>query len=388
MNQPAAVSVEEGSVGAGPVQSIKPSKKHIPGLDGVRGLAILAVMGFHFSNESGFAPVFKPFHIGWIGVDLFFVLSGFLISGILLESRDTPHYFFNFYARRALRIFPLYYTFLLVMLVIYLLSGDKIVPNLDQTIHTWPWWVFYGSNIIAAAKGWIFPAMGVFWSLAVEEHFYLFWPAVVRFLSPPALRKTIIGIILGSVGLRCFLWSIPISHPLVFYVLTPCRLDGLGIGAGLAVIHRLVGLESIRGWMRLAIIIGGAGFALAVLWGRDASFNNSKMFTFGYFCLDVMCGGFLAIAVMANPSHWLYRILNGHVLKFFGKYSYALYVLHSLVTIILAARLLPFLTKHLQSTVVAPVCFALVSFSCSILLSLASWNLLEKHALNLKRFFK
>ncbi len=280
----------------------KSAQKIIPGLDGLRGVAILGVLGFHFSNESGFARIFKPFHVGWIGVDLFFVISGFLITGILLDARNAPKYFSNFYARRALRIFPLYYVFLLAMLLIYKISGNRIIPHLDRTVATWPWWVFYGANYLVARRGWIFPAMGLFWSLAVEEHFYLCWPTVIRFIRPRLLPWIIYALIAGSLALRCIAWRCGVRNSLFFYTLTPCRLEGLCIGAGLAVVYKNRGLESIRTWTRAFIILGTAGFVLAILWSWDTSFNGHKMSTFGFFFLDLMCGGIMATAVTAAQN--------------------------------------------------------------------------------------
>jgi peptidoglycan/LPS O-acetylase OafA/YrhL len=365
----------------------KHSRKYIPSLDGLRGVAILGVMGYHFSNESHYARIFLPFHPGWVGVDLFFVISGFLITGILLDSRGKPGYFYNFYARRVLRIFPLYYSFLLLMLIIYLVSGSKIVPGLDRSIATWPWWVFYGANFLVAARGWQYPSMGGLWSLAVEEHFYFCWPAFVRFTSPRVLLGGAIFGALASLGLRFAISAAGVTNPLVYYCLTPCRLDGLCIGAALAVVYKSRGLESLRGlaWMMLGC--GAAGFLLALAWSHDASFNGAKTQTFGFFALDVMFGGLLVHSVLARPSSWLYRILNGSVLPFFGKYSYGLYVLHPLMTVPLSAHLLPVLASHIHSNLLDSIIYGAVCFCGSITLALVSWQLIEKRALSLKRFF-
>jgi peptidoglycan/LPS O-acetylase OafA/YrhL len=366
----------------------KHSRKNIPGLDGLRGTAILGVMLFHFSNESHFARIFLPFHPGWVGVDLFFVLSGFLITGILLDSRDKPRYFFNFYMRRVLRIFPLYYSFLLLMLVIYLVSGTKIVPGLDRTVHAWPWWVFYGANFLVAARGWIYPVMGGLWSLAVEEHFYFCWPAFVRFTTPRVLLGGAIFGALASLGLRFAISAAGVANPLVYYCLTPCRLDGLCIGAALAVVYKSRGLESIRGLAWTMLVCGAAGFLLGLAWSHSASFNGYKTQTFGFFALDVMFGGVLVHSVLATPGSWLYKILNGRALPFLGKYSYALYVLHPLVTQTLSTHFLPVLQSHVHSNVLGPLIYAAICSCGSIAMALASWHLIEKRALNLKRFFE
>ena len=273
------------------------------------------------------------------------------------------------------------------MLLIYKISGNRIIPHLDRTVATWPWWVFYGANYLVARRGWIFPAMGLFWSLAVEEHFYLCWPTVIRFIRPRLLPWIIYALIAGSLALRCIAWRCGVRNSLFFYTLTPCRLEGLCICAGLAVVYKNRGLESIRTWTRAFIILGTAGFVLAILWSWDTSFNGHKMSTFGFFFLDLMCGGIMATAVTAAPKTLLYRILNGRILAFFGKYSYGLYIIHPLVVTAAANLLLPILRARFHASILVPLTFAALCMVTTILLALASWNLLEKHALTLKRYF-
>jgi peptidoglycan/LPS O-acetylase OafA/YrhL len=161
----------------------------LPALDGVRGLAVLGVMLFHFvgimpPSNWGARAIVHVVGFGAYGVELFFVLSGFLITGILCDTRNGPHFFRNFYMRRFLRIFPLYYGVLaLVFFVapqIPLLRG----PTLDYLVHHEAWAWLYAVNIYIAKDGdWSFSYLNHFWSLGVEEHFYFFWPAVVFVLA-------------------------------------------------------------------------------------------------------------------------------------------------------------------------------------------------------------
>jgi len=181
----------------------------LPVLDGVRGLAILMVMLHHFTPDHG-AGILSVLHLGWVGVDLFFVLSGFLITGILFDAKGSANYFQNFYARRGLRIFPLYYGILLLILfALPLLQWLDVihVPGLDQ-VRVWqPWLWLHSSNLLLAWKGqWMLDSgvirMNHFWSLAVEEHFYLVWPVVVALFDRKSLMKIAAGVIIAALSLR------------------------------------------------------------------------------------------------------------------------------------------------------------------------------------------
>ena len=197
----------------------------------IRGLAILLVLIYHFTLQLSGRDIItrvivKVTSAGWCGVDLFFVLSGFLITGILADSKGAPQRSRNFYARRALRIFPLYYLTLAIIfaslpLVARHFSG---VESLDGT---WGWLGLYATNLLVAIRGSWFP-LSHFWSLAVEEHFYLFWPAVVFRFGRVTTMKVCIAVVVLAGFLRICL--VARGAVLAAYCLTPCRVDSLAIG--------------------------------------------------------------------------------------------------------------------------------------------------------------
>ena len=203
---PSGMSTPTLAKGAAPPPGPSRWRGHIKPLDGLRGIAILLVMWFHFAWPAKAQGLITRLYVsvaalGWVGVDLFFVLSGFLITGILLDSKRGAGYFRNFYARRVLRIFPLYYAVLLVTLVILPLIVPYDTPALKRLLEGQGWLWLYSTNISVAVEhgNWIASAdwlrMGALWSLAVEEHFYLVWPLLVFFLSRRALLRTSIAMI-------------------------------------------------------------------------------------------------------------------------------------------------------------------------------------------------
>jgi peptidoglycan/LPS O-acetylase OafA/YrhL len=220
--------------------------RYNPALDGVRGIAVLLVLANHFlargdPNRGLVAIPFKLAQAGRTGVDLFFVLSGFLITSILWETRGNSRYFTAFYARRTLRIFPLYYGCLIVVLVVLPLFGvfrtPEIQPILDNQSYLW----FYASNFcpVRLSMGWLH--LGHFWSLAIEEQFYLFWPLILSRLSRQGCIRVAIAAILVSLLSRGALQALaavdkdlaPMAARATF-AWTFCRFDGLATGALIA----------------------------------------------------------------------------------------------------------------------------------------------------------
>jgi peptidoglycan/LPS O-acetylase OafA/YrhL len=368
---------------------------HIPALDGIRGIAILLVMLFHFVPSSGLTGVVgktvsKLTRSGWAGVDLFFVLSGFLITGILWDTKRSPHFFRSFYLRRVLRIFPLYYAVLLVVFGGLVLLPSFRTPEVEEIVHQQGWLWTYCSNIPTAfCERYVFNEdqlrLGHFWSLAVEEHYYLLWPAVVFLFD----RKSLMAICLGMIllALPCRLFLLQEGRPLAAWVLTPCRMDELAAGSFLALAAR--GPGGIRRLVPYAWLAGGMSGLVIVTIGLSSSVNGSGSGLGRYPVLACFFGALVLLGVAAGRRSVLGFTLNSRVLVFFGRYSYGLYVFHALLAPVFETFFpVPALSNMLHSTSLGILAYVVLAFCVSILAALVSWTILEKPFLQLKRYFE
>ena len=341
-------------------------QRKVPQLDGVRGVAILVVLAH---NLHGFytAPLSYLTTYGWMGVDLFFVLSGFLITGILLDTKNSPRYFRNFYARRSLRIWPLYYCVLVLMFVIIPLLTPQNAAEIFRRSH--PWWpypFFLQNFFVGVPSGGVGP-LGVSWSLAVEELFYVFWPLFVRFVPVRLLEPGAWVVCLLSPLLRLFF----VSHGWLIYTNPFCRLDGLMAGGLLAILIRKSDFQPgryvTRAW--LALLIAGP---LAI----TAEVFNSRWLTFSF--AVVASAGFVYLAQFSQWN-WVKVLLSNRFLMYSGTISYGLYLLHKLPEDVL---------KYAGLQATHPLATFWVSIVTSYIVATASWYLMEKPILNLKRFFE
>jgi peptidoglycan/LPS O-acetylase OafA/YrhL len=395
----------------------KAEQSHNPALDGIRGIAILLVLMSHLSERFAFeshkiTTVKNIAFAGWTGVDLFFVLSGFLITGILWDAKEDQHYFRNFYARRTVRIFPIYYATLLVIFVVMPASlslfhylphkvwetAREQINSYAQTSRYWGWYVTYLVDVLMAWKGFMMP--GHFWSLAVEEHFYLVWPLLVYLLRYRTLLLTSVVIIAGDLILRLLL--VKFINPVAIYVLTPCRMDGLALGGLIALL-----LRSPNGIQKLARAARAILPATALVWLglwiylRGWWQYGTLAQTVGYTVTIFFYGSFL---VMALSVEKLAAILSGRTLRFFGKYSYALYVFHVFVVFVLAPLFalgdpshfsvihgfkpgVSFPFERKLWLLADGLLYIAVAVGITVILALISWNILEQPCLRLKRYF-
>ena len=326
---------------------------HIRALDGLRGVAIVLVLFHHMWpfvwSTPGMTVVTRLHNVGWIGVDLFFVLSGFLISGILMDSRGRRGYWKNFFIRRSLRIFPLYFLYLAVVftvLPVILAVGGIVDPVLADNRYTLPWFIVYASNYLhlfndpvvqgtlglSAIRGMesgLSELVVITWSLAVEEQFYLLWPAVVL-LFAPALPRVVLLMCLAALASRIgfILYIEDWGH--VTNMVTLCRMDALAIGALVAWYVRSPNFSE-RSWRRCTRVATRFVLPLTLAYVLLIGGRSDPLFAgVGYTLAAVGLAGLLALALERRRS-LLRRILENRVLMVFGAYSYGLYLYHMLV---------------------------------------------------------
>lgn len=382
--------------GAGWITSAALLPSHIPALDALRGIAVLLVLARHASAvdaPSGVlsAPLFAGMRAGWIGVDIFFALSGFLITGILIDTRGSPGYLRTFYARRTLRIFPLYFAVLGVLFLLgplTPLAGDAEFRTLQGN----QWWLWsYLTNVLIVVEGHAAVPlhMSHLWSLALEEQFYLFWPFVVLAVPVRWLPRAILALSALAVALRAGLvawtgWGLEAA-----YILMPARLDALLIGGGLAWMVRSVeGRRWVRRLQRPVGVAAGLVLLGLALWRGAGSRLDPYVQVFGYAALALAATAVIASALPGGKAGRWRQVLASPWLQTFGKYSYAIYVFQYPIVALLDSVVRPVLDVW-SGGAVLPVSLAIfvLASALSLLAARVSWALVEAPALSLKRFF-
>jgi len=368
-----------------------PFGKRLTSLDGLRGIAILAVIAEHtlrlFHPTSALSRLWAAFQeSSWAGVDLFFVLSGFLITGILLDSRDDKRYFLNFYARRTLRIFPLYYAVLVVaILIVPAVMGFSKLPELYSRLVANQLWLWtYLQNFAQASGPHALPGFGHFWSLAVEEQFYWVWPLAVFLLPRRHLFRLCITLCAILPLLRLIMILVG-ERNWAIRQYTFTRVDSLIWGAIAALLIRDIHLAA--SYRRCAkVLVGLSTLALGAILLRDGfiPYEGSETLVVGYSAFGVLFSALIYRSVTTPGS--VSAFLSGKLFRWFGKYSYAIYVFHWPITqayTALVTKRIPIESPYLS----ALCCFAFVTLVSSGIAYL-SWHLFEKRVLALKRFFE
>jgi peptidoglycan/LPS O-acetylase OafA/YrhL len=358
-----------------------PHRPHYPALDGLRGVAILLVVIYH-----NFGFINKFFFFGWLGVDLFFVLSGFLITDILLRTVGSPHYLRNFYMRRVLRIFPLYYLSLIVLLLVLPLIPDlKSQFSYYSDNQVWLWTYFQNWLFIFKPSG-STEILHHFWSLAVEEQFYLLWPLVILLIRNPKYLLAIISLLLiCTFGFRLWIWMHHLSDFSYYNLYTFSRIDGICIGIMVALLLR-INPGFLKKYTSIIVLFFAAlNFAIFFI-------NRSHQFFFPYLALVgyttfAMMFGLLVNQAITGETKLINSIFNIQILKFFGKISYGFYIIHWPVYLLLKPKLFPWLAMHVNN-ITNEFLTSVITTSIAVFISWLSAKYFENYFLNFKTRYK
>jgi peptidoglycan/LPS O-acetylase OafA/YrhL len=368
------VSVAERPRLAAPAALTRPSwlPQQIPAFDGLRGIAILAVLLYHCHPRLA-GTVVEPFIVwGWCGVSLFFVLSGFLITGLILDAGSSPRFYKNFFARRGLRIWPAYWLLLLLYYIVVPLLSEGPHAMLRECFSApWPWLLLFVQNLRPLALP---GAIGPTWSLALEQQFYVFWAPVARSLRPRWLVFVALAMYAASSLMRLLhpAWLTP-THTLG-------HLDGLAVGSLIATALRTRPwpLAAWRWIARAGLALGVCGIALALHHG--SAFTDSLL-ALGF-------GGMLLAALLgqaaARPTIYC-RTLTVRPLLFVGKVSYGLYVMHIFVFTMIAGYVDGPLDHFGMAGNIAIV---IIRIAAAIGVAAVSWHWFERPILGMKRYFR
>lgn len=373
------------SEGRRPDEHFNRRMPHIRALDGIRGMAVSLVLFIHLlqSNNNPVGSylihlIVRTDKAGWVGVDLFFALSGFLITGILVDLLGERHYFRNFYVRRALRIFPLYYG---VLLIIYAVlrptwnDGRQFYLLLVYLQNTALWW--HGAQPVLLQS-----LTGHLWSLAAEEQFYLMWPIVVFLVRD---RRKLMWIAAGMVFAVPIFRTFLLFHGVTFrviYTSTFCRADSLLAGAWLALATRSSLRDRIQ---RFAPYTFWAAmlFCIGIAWttGNFSWVDNSAVATVGYSVVAVAATSLIAMSLTIGSR--TATIMSVPPLRWLGKYSYGIYIIHPMVGFLYE----PFIRAHVHGKISLHLVLFVAALAVTLPLAWVSYNLYERRFLRLKKYF-
>lgn len=392
-------------------------KSYHPALDGFRGLALIMVIMTHstaYPAGGGF-PEYTIFHgiwsniqsFLWFGLEMFFVLSGFLVTGILINTRNHAHYYKNYYFRRILRVFPLYWVMLILGLVIvpnlpyiqdlpYLYYNDKGHPTWKDAMF----YIFFMANFKEYQHHTIM--LFVTWSLSIEEHYYMVWPHVVKFLKKANVLRVCFWLIVTGLCFRIYFVSVT-DNPMVPYMWTMCRWDALAMGSALGMIwHSPGGAEKIDYVVRkyfpllTGILIG---YVLIMRFGIYSGENYKVEYlqltpigqTIGFSIVDSWCCLLMAYIHLQKSGTLVQRFFETKILTGAGKYSYAVYLVH--IPVLESVKYFFFRPYgYFQAGgknfgVWEQLLFFALVWLFSMILAIGSWKFIEGPALSLKKYF-
>ena len=360
-------------------------RQRIPALDGLRGLAILAVFAYHYGNggnQSSIAAVraiSKVLGAGWSGVDLFFVLSGFLITGILYDTRTDPGYYKKFYARRVLRIFPIYYIAAAAMFIVGLAVGAHWrAGHLSFLFYFgYPAALLWPSLVQLSP----FVRFSHLWSLSVEEQFYIIWPWLILRMG----SKRNILLACSVVFIAAFLFRLAFVvwvNPDWAYAFLPCRMDALAVGSAISIAIRAGWAHKLQRWMAPLFVVAAASFVAICVCRRTVDHGDPVIAVWGFSATEIAYGALLIMCL--GPFS---RVFSQPILRMFGKYSYGLYLYHFPLTALLE-RIKPWVMARTGSFAIGSVFYVAVCLGFNFLVAALSFHLIESPIMRLKSHFR
>lgn len=359
------------------IERFTSQKKYIPQLDGIRGLAILLVVTFHYF---GFLKIFS---FGWTGVDLFFVLSGYLITSRLYASKNEKNYFSRFYINRALRILPVYYVTL-----IFFYAGFNLLLNSENvaalSFYNTNWWSF-----LLFFENWSFiyapqytNHLQHFWTLAVEEQFYIIWPSFFFIFSEKtSFYKIIFLILIAIITMRCIIY---LHYPRFedcphFFYNTFCRMDSFIIGGCVFLLKDKKNMKLFQYYFLIPLVLIATG-----IYFTNTKQANQFTSTAGYTLLALLFAGLINFITL-NPNSLVSKFFKISWLKFTGKISYGLYIYHWLVLIVLQPKLVLWLNTFLVKEDLIYWLSLAICLIISVVISVISYFYFESYFLRLKK---
>ncbi len=383
--------------------------RHIVALDGLRGLAVALVVGDHFflwwKNGYHLEPgvVFNWLGWGWCGVNIFFVLSGFLITGILLESRGKPGYYRNFYGRRTLRIFPLYFGMVIALAVLAGLWEGSDALNVFRSkewmffTYTYNFWPLFGhGEELAPVRRWL----PHFWSLCVEEHFYLLWPFVVAVMTRSSRLLMVCGAAYLT-GVLCKFGFVELGWKDAAYLSTPARFDALILGAMAAICLRTLPQRVVARASGIVVLVAALACLTVLVLEVNPGSRQAINLLFTSYAVDWLAAGLVlllatsrsgpfSVCLAAGDQGTILRVPVGEIFSHpllvrLGVISYGVYIFHLPIQQFFIQCIWPRLgfLRSLPSSVDF-VLYAVITTAVSLAVGELSWRFFETPILSLK----
>lgn len=362
------------------MSNLPANRSYYPALDGLRGIGCLLVVVYH-----NFPFIHQYLFFGWLAMDIFFVLSGFLITDILLNTFGQKNYLGHFYARRILRVFPLYFT----SLIIFILILPKI-PGLPIQLGYFVnnqvfFWTFTQNWLLIFYPSHDQFALNHLWSMAVEEQFYLLWPLFVALVRKPRILFAFLAILLLSfIVLRFWLWIHQIKDLSYYNFYTFTRIDGICIGCMVALLQKIN--TRFLGKNMSLIVLGFAAFNFIFYFVNLQYHDTFPYLALVGFSTFSMIFGLLVYDIINRQTKFFSDIFNIGILKFLGRISYGTYIFHWPLYLLIKPTLTSWASVNVNSF--SPQLFAsVIATILSYLLGFLSYRYFELRFLRMKKHF-